>query len=66
MESWYDEEDDIWNVRINDGIYWKSIELDNGAVIDISKDGLLLGIEILRASKVFSKAKNVLENAQKA
>ena len=64
MKSWYDEEEDILAVRINEGTYWKSVELPNGTVIDISKDGSILGIEVLKASKVFSKAKEVIKKAK--
>ncbi len=64
MESWYDEEDDILAIRIKEGTYWNSIELSNGAVLDISKDGSVLGIEVLNASKVFSKAKEVIKKAK--
>ena len=66
MESWYDEEDDILAIRIKDGIYWKSVELSNGAVLDISKDGSVLGIEVLNASKVFLNAKEVIKKAKQA
>src|SRR3989344_2549254 len=52
-EVWYDDEADILNVEINDKEYWKSIELPNGVVIDISKDGSMTSIEILNASKLF-------------
>ena len=64
MESWYDEEEDILNLEFIEGKYWKSVELDNGIVIDIDKDGKMLGMEILKASKVFSKAKEVIEAAK--
>ena len=63
-EIWYDKEADILNVEINDEEYWKSIELPNGLVIDISKDGSMTSIEILNASKVFyGDAQKVIENA---
>ncbi len=54
MESWYDKAEDILNIQISNDEYWKSIELPNGIVIDIGKNGHIIGIEILRASKVFS------------
>lgn len=54
MESWYDEEEDIVGIHIKDKEYWKSIELPNGVVIDISQDGTIIGIEICNARKVFS------------
>ncbi len=45
--------------------YWKSIELSNGIVFDVSKDGVILSVEILRASKVFSgDVKKVIETAK--
>jgi len=62
MEEWYDKEEDILNIEINGGEYWKSIELPNGVVIDIDKKGKIKSIEILRASKIFSgDVKKVLE-----
>jgi len=62
MEEWYNKEEDILNIEINNGEYWKSIELPNGITIDIDKKGKIKAIEILRASKVFSgDVKKVLE-----
>lgn len=64
-ETWYDKEEDILNIELGQGEYWKSIELPNGIVIDVAKDGSISGIEILRASKVFSgDVKKVLEQAR--
>jgi len=64
MKSWYDKEEDILNVQIQEKGYWKSVELPNGIVIDISKDGNIIGIEIASASKIFSgDIKKVLEIA---
>lgn len=63
-EVWYDKEADILNVEINDKEYWKSIELPNGFVIDIAKDGSMTSIEILGASKIFfGDAQKVIDNA---
>lgn len=65
MAEWYDKEEDILNIEINGGEYWKSIELPNGIIIDVDKKGKIKGIEILRASKVFSgDVKKVLETVQ--
>lgn len=67
MKRWYDKEEDILNIELEDKEYWKSIELPNGIVIDVSKDGSIISIEILRASKVFSgDVKKVIENAKLA
>ncbi len=64
-ETWYDKEADVLNVEINDKEYWKSIELPNGMVIDIAKDGSMTSIEILNASKLFyGDARKVIENAK--
>ncbi len=67
MESWYNKEEDILNVQFQETKYWKSIELPNGIVIDVSKEGKIVGIEILRASKIFSgDVKKVIEIAKPA
>ena len=67
MESWYDKEEDILNIQLKDEEYWKSIELPNSIVIDISKTGKVMAIEILRASKVFSgDTKKVIKMAKLA
>ena len=64
MEEWYDQEEDVMNLELSSGDYWKSIELPNGIVIDLYKKGKIKAIEILRASKIFSgDAKKVIEMA---
>jgi len=64
-ETWYDEEADVLNIEINDKEYWKSIELPNGIIIDIAKDGSMTSIEILNASKIFyGDAHKIIENAR--
>jgi len=64
-ETWYDKEEDILNIELSKKIYWKTVELANGINIDIAKDGSITGIEILRASKVFSgDVKKVIEQAK--
>ena len=65
MEQTYSKEDDMMNIQLSDKPYWKSIELANGIVIDLSKDGSIIAIEILHASKVFSgDVRNVIESAK--
>ena len=67
MEKWYDREEDILNIQLKDGKYWKSIELPNGIVFDVSKDGSIISVEILRASKIFSgDVRKVIETAKQA
>ncbi|MBS3176453.1 DUF2283 domain-containing protein [Candidatus Woesearchaeota archaeon] len=65
METWYDKHADVLNIEIEEGEYWKSVELANGIILDISKDGKVTGIEILKASKRFAgDVKKVIENAK--
>ena len=64
-EIWYDEEADVLNIEVNNQEYWKSIELPNGFVIDIAKDGSMTSIEILNASKTLSgEAHKIIESAK--
>ena len=66
MEQWYDKEEDVLGVRLQEKEYWKSIELANGVVIDLSRDGSVIGIEIPKASIVFSKdTKKVIDSANR-
>jgi len=61
--EWYDKEEDILNIELSNGEYWKSIELPNGIIIDIDKGGKIKAIEILKASKIFSgDVKKVIES----
>ena len=63
MENWQDEDEDILGIHFQDKEYRKSIELPNGIVIDISKDGEIIGMEIFKASKIFSgDVKKVIDN----
>ena len=65
MEKWYDAEEDVLSIQLSNGKYWKSIELPNGLIIDIARDGSITAIEILGASKVFSgDVKKVIETAK--
>lgn len=54
METWYDKEEDILNIQLEDKAYWKSVELPSGIVIDVSQDGTIIAVEILHASKIFT------------
>jgi uncharacterized protein YuzE len=62
MEQWYNQEEDVMNLELSTGEYWKSIELPSGIIIDLDKKGKIKAIEILRASKIFSgDAKKAIE-----
>ncbi len=63
-ETWYDKEADVLNIELNNKDYWKSIELPNGVIVDITQDGSIIAIEILNASKLFfGDAKKVIDMA---
>ena len=65
MEMSYDNEEDILSIQLSHEAYWKSVELPNGVVFDVAKDGKITAIEVLRASKVFSgDVKRVIELAK--
>lgn len=65
MKSWYDKEEDILNIRLANKDYWRSVELPNGILIDVAKDGTIVNIEIWKASKIFSgDVKKVIESAK--
>ena len=67
METLYDNKEDILSIQLSNEAYWKSIELPNGVVFDVAKDGKITAIEILRASKVFSgDVKKVIELAKQS
>lgn len=67
MEMSYDNEEDILSIQLSNEAYWKSVELPNGVVFDVTKDGKITAIEVLRASKVFSgDVKKVIETAKQS
>lgn len=67
VETFYDKDEDILNVQLKESGYWKSVELPNGVVIDISKNGTIVAIEFIRASETFSgDLKMVIEAATAA
>ena len=65
MEQIYSKENDMMNIQLSDKPYWKSVELPNGVVIDVAKDGSIIAIEIKHASNVFSgDVRKVIESAK--
>lgn len=55
MEVRYDEEVDAVYIGLQKGEYEVSEEVGEGVVVDVSKDGKIIGIEILDASEKFSE-----------
>ncbi|MAG16184.1 hypothetical protein CMO88_03935 [Candidatus Woesearchaeota archaeon] len=37
VETFYDKNEDVLNIQLKDSDYWKSVELPNGIVVDMSK-----------------------------
>lgn len=65
MPVWYDCEEDILGIQIQTGRYWKTVQLKNRLLVDISKKGKILGLEIPHAKKLFSKPHQLLlQNVQ--
>jgi uncharacterized protein YuzE len=54
MDSWYDAEEDILGMTLEKKPYWKSVEMGS-VIIDLSHDGSVIGIEVIKASKVLSE-----------
>ncbi|MBI2971905.1 MAG: DUF2283 domain-containing protein [Candidatus Aenigmarchaeota archaeon] len=50
MEIVYDPETDSMDIEFQKGKYEVSKEIDKGVIIDYTKDGKILSIEILNAS----------------
>lgn len=51
MEISYDKEADAMYIRFRKGTFAKNKKVDDFTVIDFDKEGNMLGIEILEASK---------------
>lgn len=53
-ELWYDDED-VLGIQFSKKKYWKSVEVAPNVVMDLSKNGEIIGIEILKAKESFKK-----------
>ena len=58
MEIRYDKEVDAMYIKLSEGRYLESEELEDGVIIDFSDEGKIIGLEILN---VRSKIKNLEE-----
>jgi uncharacterized protein YuzE len=54
-ELWYDSEEDVLGIQLTDKKYWKSVEVSENVVVDLSHNGEIIAIEILKASHSFKK-----------
>jgi uncharacterized protein YuzE len=61
---WYDKEEDILGIQLGNEKTWKSVELPNGIVLDVSEKGKIIGLEIANAKNLFKgETRKVLEAA---
>lgn len=54
-QIWYDAEEDVLGLQLTNKKYWKSVEVSENVVVDLSHDGEIVGIEIFRAQRSFKK-----------
>ena len=55
MKLKYDKKEDALYIRFNDRRYFESDEVKRGVIFDYDKEGRIIGIEILDASKILPK-----------
>lgn len=54
-ELWYDAEEDVLGIQIGRKRYWKSVEVAPNVIIDLTKNGEIAGVEILKAKESFKQ-----------
>jgi len=59
MHFHYDKKEDALYIRFNDKTYQESEEVKEGVIFDYDKNGKIIAIEILDASKRFSPKFNL-------
>ncbi len=65
-ELWYDVEEDVLGIQLGRKKYWKSVEVASNVVVDLAKNGEIIGIEILKAKESFKQdVPVVISNAKK-
>jgi len=55
MKIKYDKVTDSLYIDLNRGVYEKSRKITESVVVDVSKEGKVLGIEILEASRTIAQ-----------
>jgi uncharacterized protein YuzE len=54
-EVWYDEEADAMGIMLKNRRHWKGVEVSKHVIIDLAKDGEIVGIEILGVREAFKE-----------
>ncbi|MBI5399453.1 DUF2283 domain-containing protein [Candidatus Saganbacteria bacterium] len=62
MKINYDEKSDAMYIRFSDAAYYESDEVKNGIIFDYDKQGKVIAIEILDASKNLPAPKSSFYN----
>lgn len=57
MNISYDNRVDAMYIKLKEGVFGRNAEIEEGIILDLSKKGELLGIEILNASSHFNLEK---------
>ena len=55
IETWYDQQEDVLGIQLREKGYWKSVEVSKNVVVDLSKSGEIIGVEILAAKDSFKQ-----------
>ena len=55
IETWYDQDDDVLGIQLKQKEYWKSVEVSKNVVVDLARNGEIIGVEILGAKDSFKK-----------
>lgn len=65
-ELWYDADEDVLGIQFSKKKYWKSVEVASNVVVDLAKNGEIVGIEILKAKESFKEdVPVIISNAKK-
>jgi len=51
----YDEKEDALGIQLKSRGYWKSVEVSKNVVMDLTKEGEIIGIEILGVKDTLKK-----------
>lgn len=54
-ETWYDEKEDVLGMHVKDKLSWRSVEVSRQVIVDLSKEGEIVGVEIHGAKQFFKK-----------
>jgi uncharacterized protein YuzE len=56
MEVHYDEEEDVLGIQLKSRRHWRGVEVGEHVILDLAKDGEIVGIEILGVKDALKEA----------